>query len=291
MNIEKAVIPVAGLGTRFLPATLSIPKVMIPILDQPPLHYCVAEALNSGITEIIFVISENQKDIIKNYFSRHDVVIGALKNKGDIELLNRVEEISNMVEMDFVIQEAPLGLGHAVLMAKKMVGKNSFAVLLPDDLILGNNSTLKKMCAIHADGNEVVLAIKKVAAEFVPNLGIVSTNDQTGEIRDITGVVEKPSLPKAPSDLAIVGRYILPPEIFQAIEHSNQGALGEIQLTDAIGALIPHVGCKGYLFKDKHFDVGIPIGLLKASIHQALKRDDTHNDLASWLDNLSLDQK
>ena len=134
MNIEKAVIPVAGLGTRFLPATLSIPKVMIPILDQPPLHYCVAEAINSGIKKIIFVISENQKDIIENYFNHHDVIIDALKSRGDIELLNRVEEISNIADMDFVIQEAPLGLGHAVLMAKKMVGENSFSVLLPKTL-------------------------------------------------------------------------------------------------------------------------------------------------------------
>lgn len=291
MNIEKAVIPVAGLGTRFLPATLSIPKVMIPILDQPSLHYCVLEAINSGITKIIFVISENQKDIIENYFGCHDLIVDVLKSKGDIELLNRIEEISHMVEMDFVIQEAPLGLGHAVLMAKKMVGENSFAVLLPDDLILGNNPTLKKLCAIHADGNEVVLAIKKVAPESISNLGIVATNGQKGQILNITGVVEKPSLMEAPSDLAIVGRYILPPQIFQAIENSKQGALGEIQLTDAIGALIPHLGCKGYLFQDEHFDVGIPIGLLKATIHQALKRDDTHDDLVNWLVNLSLDKK
>ena len=291
MNIEKAVIPVAGLGTRFLPATLSIPKVMIPILDQPSLHYCVLEAINSGITKIIFVISENQKDIIENYFGCHDVVIDALKSKGDIESLNKIEEISHMVDMDFVIQEAPLGFVNAVIMAKKMVGENSFAVLLPDDLILGNNPTLKKLCAIHADGNEVVLAIKQVAPESISNLGIVATNDQKGEIRDITGVIEKPSLKKAPSDLAIVGRYILPPQIFQAIENSNQGALGEIQLTDAIGALIPHLGCKGYLFQDQHFDVGIPIGLLKATVHQALKRDDTHDDLVNWLVNLSLDKK
>ncbi len=291
MNIEKAVIPVAGLGTRFLPATLSIPKAMIPVLDQPSLHYCVAEAINSGITKIIFVISENQKDIIENYFSCHDVVVDALRSKGDIESLNKIEEISHIVEMDFVIQETPLGLGHAVLMAKKMVGKNPFAVLLPDDLILGNNPTLKKMCAIHADGNELVLAIKKVAPEAISSLGIIATNDQKGKIRDITGVVEKPSLKKAPSDLAIVGRYILPFQIFQAIENSNEGALGEIQLTDAIGALIPHLGCKGYLFQDKHFDVGIPIGLLKATIHQALKRDDTHDDLVNWLADLSLDKK
>jgi UTP--glucose-1-phosphate uridylyltransferase len=291
MNIEKAVIPVAGLGTRFLPATLSIPKAMIPVLDQPSLHYCVAEAINSGITKIIFVISENQKDIIENYFSCHDVVVDALRSKGDIESLNKIEEISHIVEMDFVIQETPLGLGHAVLMAKKMVGKNPFAVLLPDDLILGNNPTLKKLCAIHADGNELVLAIKKVAPEAISSLGIIATNDQKGKIRDITGVVEKPSLKKAPSDLAIVGRYILPFQIFQAIENSSEGALGEIQLTDAIGALIPHLGCKGYLFQDKHFDVGIPIGLLKATIHQALKRDDTHDDLVNWLANLSLDKK
>ena len=172
-----------------------------------------------------------------------------------------------------------------------MVGKSPFAVLLPDDLILGNNPTLKKLCAIHADGNELVLAIKKVAPEAISSLGIIATNDQKGKIRDITGVVEKPSLKKAPSDLAIVGRYILPFQIFQAIENSNEGALGEIQLTDAIGALIPHLGCKGYLFQDKHFDVGIPIGLLKATIHQALKRDDTHDDLVNWLADLSLDKK
>lgn len=290
MSISKAVIPVAGLGTRFLPTTLAVPKVMIPIFDRPSLHYCIEEAIDSGITEIILIISEFQEDIIKNYFSLNDSISDALKNKGHEKSLAGIEKIVNMASIEFVIQKRPLGLGDAVLMAKKSIGENSFAVLLPDDLIIGNTPTLKDMLHIHSNTKDLVVAIKRVAPKVIPNLGIVSTVNSQGEIHEIIGMVEKPSVQEAPSNLAIIGRYVLPVEIFDAIERSPQGTLGEIQLTDAISSLIPHQGCKGYLFQNTHFDVGTPLGLLEASLYQAINRDDIDVDFGDWL-NFSLSEK
>ncbi|MFL2759860.1 MAG: UTP--glucose-1-phosphate uridylyltransferase [Dehalococcoidia bacterium] len=286
MVVAKAVIPVAGLGTRFLPATLSVPKVMIPILNYPPLHYCIEEVIDSGITNIILVISENQREAIESYFDHHNPVISALTNKGNVDSLEKVEKIKRMVQIEYIVQERPLGLGHAILLTKESIGDNSFAVLLPDDLILGNDPTTKRMLDIHSTGSEVIIAIKKVAPEAIPNLGIIDTPDPQGQIRQITGMIEKPELSDAPSDLAIIGRYILPSEIFEAIENAGQGALGEIQLTDAIESIIPTTGCKGFLFEETHFDVGIPMGILKASIHKALSDEDTEKELKNWLANL-----
>ena len=283
MSINKAVIPVAGLGTRVLPTTLAVPKVMIPIYDRPSLHYCIEEAIDSGITKIILIISEIQEDIIKNYFSLNDSISDALKNKGHEKSLAEIEKILNRASVEFVIQKQPLGLGDAVLMAKKSIGETSFAVLLPDDLIIGNTPTLKHMLHIHSHTNDLVVAIKQVDSRDIPNLGIVSTANSQGEIHEIIGMVEKPSVEEAPSDLAIIGRYVLPIEIFDALERSHKGALGEIQLTDAIASLIPYRGCKGYLFQNAHFDVGTPLGLLQASLHQAVNRHGIDVDFGDWL--------
>ena len=286
MVVDKAVIPVAGLGTRFLPATLSVPKVMIPILNYPSLHYCLEEVIDSGITNIILVISENQREIIESYFDNHSPVISALAIKGHLDLVDKVEEIKGMAHIEYIVKEQQLGLGHAILLSNESIGDNSFAVLLPDDLILGNDPTIKRMLDIHSTGTEVIIAIKKVPPEAIPNLGIIDTPDSQGQIRQITGMIEKPELSDAPSDLAIIGRYILPSEIFESIENSGQGALGEIQLTDAIESIIPTKGCKGFLFEENHFDVGIPMGMLKASIHKAMSDEDTEKELKDWLANL-----
>lgn len=286
MVVAKAVIPVAGLGTRFLPATLSIPKVMIPILNYPSLHYCIEEVIDSGITNIILVITEAQKKVIESYFAHHDPVVSALTNNGNIDLLEQVEKIKRTAQIEYLVQKQPLGLGHAILLAKESIGNNSFAVLLPDDLILGDNPTTKIMLDLHSAEGEVIIAIKKVPPEAIPNLGIIDTSDFQGQIRQITGMIEKPKLSDAPSDLAIIGRYILPSDIFDAIENSGQGALGEIQLTDAIASIIDTKGCKGFLFEGDHFDVGIPMGMLKASIHKAMSDEEIKKELGDWLRNL-----
>jgi len=286
MVVGKAVIPIAGLGTRFLPVTLSIPKVMIPILNYPSLHYCLEEAIDSGITNIILVVSETQREVIESYFGHNDPVVSALTSKGHLDLLEKVEKIKSTAQIEYIVQERPLGLGHAILLAKESIGDNSFAVLLPDDLILGNNPTIKIMLDLHSTEGEVIIAVKKVAPEAIPSLGIIDTSDSQGQIRQITGMIEKPALPDAPSDLAIIGRYILPADIFEAIENSRKGVLGEIQLTDAINSIIPTRGCKGFLFEANHFDVGIPMGMLKASIHKALSDEETKKELKDWLENL-----
>ena len=284
MVVSKAVIPVAGLGTRFLPATLAVPKVMIPILNYPSLHYCLEEVIDSGITNIILIISESQREVIESYFIHHDPLVSALTEKGNIDLLEKVEKIKSRAQIEYIVQEQPLGLGHAILLAKESIGDNSFAVLLPDDLILGNNPTIKIMLGLHSIEGEAIIAIKKVGSKTIPNLGIIDTSDSQGQIRQITGMIEKPALPDAPSDLAIIGRYILPADIFKAIENSRPGALGEIQLTDAINSIIPTRGCKGFIFKAHHFDVGVPMGMLKASIHKALSDEETKKELKDWLE-------
>ena len=160
MVVSKAVIPVAGLGTRFLPATLAVPKVMIPILNYPSLHYCLEEVIDSGITNIILIISESQREVIESYFIHHDPLVSALTDKGNIDLLEKVEKIKSRAQIEYIVQEQPLGLGHAILLAKESIGDNSFAVLLPDDLILGNNPTIKIMLGLHSIKGEAIIAIK-----------------------------------------------------------------------------------------------------------------------------------
>jgi len=286
MVVDKAVIPIAGLGTRFLPVTLSIPKVMIPILNYPALHYCLQEVIDSGITNIILVISEPQREVIDGYFNHHSSPASTLVGKGNKNLIEQVEKIREITQIEYIVQKQPLGLGHAVLLAKESISNDSFAVLLPDDLILGNTPTTRTMLDIQSSGGEVIIAIKKVPSESIENLGIIDTPDSQGPVRKITGMVEKPKLSDAPSDLAIIGRYILPSEIFEAIENLQQGALGEIQLTDAIESMIPTKGCKGFLLEANHFDVGTPMGMLKASIYKALSDKATEKELRDWLGNL-----
>lgn len=284
MGITKAVIPVAGLGTRFLPATLTIPKSMIPILDRPPIHYCVKEASLSGIDHVVFIVSEGQESVVEYFDKNHDLE-NVLKTRNQINILEILQEISTFADISFIVQKKQLGLGDAVLKSKKTIGSNPFAVFLPDDLIFNNQPTIKSMIEIHNKTAGMVLALKNVSPEQIPNLGIVDIENTDG-LLNIRQVIEKPSLDDAPSDLAIIGRYILTPNIFDAIESSQTGALGEFQLTDAIQSLIPSTSCIGYKFPGEHFDVGIPLGMLKASIYSALKKEDLSDDLKVWLNSI-----
>ena len=268
MRISKAIIPVAGLGTRFLPVSISVPKAMIPVFDRPPIHFSVQEASESGIDHITLVASEGQESILK-YFDKRPDLEEAVTNRKNPEMLELLREIPDMADISVVIQKEQLGLGHAILQARKTIGEQDFAILLPDDLILSNRPTIGEMCSIAEETNNMVLAVREVEEEAVPNLGIVNQGNDFGNTVEVLGMVEKPSLETAPSNMAIIGRYVLPAEIFEAIQNTPPGSLGEIQLTDGMIGLLNTFDCTGYKFTGTHFDVGTPFGMLNASLHIA----------------------
>ena len=282
MRVRKAVIPAAGFGTRFLPATRSVPKVLLPVLDTPAIHYSVAEAAQAGIEQIVLVISAGH-EATGQYFGRVAELEAALEKRGNERLLRQMVEISEMAEVSYVYQSQALGLGHAVLTARGSVGDEPFAVFLPDDLIWSETPTIGGMIDIFDERGSSVIAVKEVSDEAVPSLGIVDPRPISDTVSEVVGVVEKPRLEDAPSNLAIIGRYVLTPEVFDALERVRPGAIGEIQLTDALAGVIPTQGAYAYRFSGAHFDVGTPLGLLKASIYAAMQRQDMAADLKDWL--------
>ena len=282
MTVRTAVIPVAGFGTRFLPATRAIPKAMIPILDRPAIHFCVEEAARAGVRRIVFVVSRNQ-EAISRYFQPYPELDDALARRGDTELLDSMSSISRMANATYVVQDELRGLGHAVLMAREEVGNEPFAVLLPDDVIWSEGTTTGAMIELHRQRAASIVAVKQVPDSMVPKLGIVSASPIADRQFRVAEMVEKPALADAPSNLAIIGRYVLVPEVFEALEKVTPGAIGEIQLTDAIAELIGDPGVYAYEFPGDHFDVGTPLGMLKASVHAALNRDDMSIEVEEWL--------
>lgn len=288
MKVRKAVIPAAGFGTRFLPVTRTIPKVMLPVLDEPAIQFSVREAAQAGIEHIVFVISRGQ-EATNDYFQPVPALERALKERGNTELLNEMREISSMVETSFVYQDEQLGLGHAVLMAKDEIGNEPFAVFLPDDIIFSDSPVIGDMVEVFSKYRGSVLAVKQVSDEAVPNLGIIDAEALTDRVYRVKRMVEKPRLEDAPSNLAIVARYVLTSEIFDVLEHTPRGANNEIQLTDAIDALRAEQGAYAYEFTANHFDAGRPIGLLQASVYAALKRDNMSGELKEWLKDIISD--
>ena len=282
MNIQTAVIPVAGQGTRFLPITLAIPKGMIPIIDRPSIQYSLQEAVSAGLEHIIFVISTEQESIPR-YFEKRLDLEEIITNRGDLELLSRLKVVPDAVDLSFVVQESAQGLGDAIMSVKDHLAGETFAVLLPDDLILSHKPTISQMMDIEAEKGGIVLAIKKVPDESIENLGIVDARMIDEKVYQIMGMVEKPKPELAPSNLAIIGRYILSETVFDAISSTPPGRYGEIQLTDSINAMIASTPCHGYEFDADHFDIGIPFGMLKASIHAGLRRKDIGPDLHTWI--------
>ena len=280
--VNKAIIPVAGFGTRFLPATKSIPKNMIPVLDRPAIHYAVAEASAAGIQDIILVVSKNQ-ETIERYFETNVALEKSLNARKDESKTAELRAITNMARVTSVIQNRQLGLGHAVLVAKDKIGDEPFAVFLPDDIIWGERPTIHSMIEQFLSTGENVIAVKEVADPDVPFLGIVDARAMSDREYLVNDMVEKPSLEETPSNLAIIGRYVLSPAVFDILANIEPGAVGEIQLTDAIKKMIITPGVRAYKFPGRHFDVGTPLGLLKASIFEALQRADMKDEIADWM--------
>ncbi len=286
MDVRKAVIPAAGVGTRFLPVTKSVPKELLPILDRPMLQYVVEEAVEAGIQEIIIVTSPG-KESIASYFRPEPGLDSRLADSGAAELLEKVRHASSLADVSFVIQEKPLGLGHAVLTARKAVGDEPFIVILPDDIVVHTPGVVAQMVAVSRRVGAGVVAVEALPWDVVQNYGVVEATKVEERVHRIGRLVEKPPREEAPSNLTIVGRYILPPEVFDCLERTPPGAKGEIQLTDGLLMLLESQELYAYEFHGRRYDGGTPMGLLRASLEFALAREDIRDEAKSLLESLN----
>jgi UTP--glucose-1-phosphate uridylyltransferase len=289
IKIRKAVFPVAGLGTRFLPATKANPKEMLPVVDKPLIQYAVEEALAAGITEMIFVTSSSKR-AIEDHFDKNYELESELEKKGKKELLAVLRNIVPAnVSCVYIRQPEALGLGHAVLCARSVVGDEPFAVLLADDLIDGHgNGVVDQMVELYEQHQCSVIGVEEVPHSETDKYGIVSTGEESGGVASITNIIEKPKPVQAPSNLAVVGRYILTPRIFELLEHTERGSGGEIQLTDAIANLLEHEPVLAYRFKGKRYDCGSKLGYLQATVEYALKHAELSEVFRDYLQGLKL---
>jgi len=289
MKIKKAIFPVGGLGTRFLPATKSMPKEMLPIVDKPLIQYAVEEAADAGIEQFIFVTSRG-KSAIENHFDHSFELENNLLSKGKRDTLKTAQEMLKIPgSFAYVRQQEPAGLGHAVWCARHLIANEPVAVILADDLISGS-STIKEMINNYTSGN--MLAIMDVDKREVSSYGIITPGKALGNsVTEILDLVEKPSIDKAPSRMAVVGRYIIEPAVFEILEKQNRGASNEIQLTDAIASRIGHSNCSGYKFSGERFDCGSKLGFIQANIKLSIQRPEMQNKLKSWLQDEILDGK
>ena len=279
--VRKAVIPAAGLGTRFLPATKAQPKEMLPIVDKPTIQYIIEEAVASGIEEIL-IITGRSKRAIEDHFDRSIELELMLEKQGKSELLDLVREIAN-VTIHYIRQKEAKGLGHAVLCAKQFVGDEPFAVMLGDDVVDAEVPALKQLMDVYAETGATVLGVQAVPEEKVSSYGIIAPNGHVGEAWEVTDLVEKPAVESAPSRLAILGRYIIDPAIFAHLEHTEPGKGGEIQLTDALKSLLKEQAMLAYPFVGRRYDVGDKMGFLEATIDFALKRPELHDNLVNYM--------
>lgn len=285
-KIRKAVFPVAGFGTRFLPATKAIPKEMLPIIDKPVIQYAVEEAIAAGIKQMIFVTSIGKRSI-EDHFDRSFELETKLKEKAKYDLLSTIENIlPHGVSYVCVRQSEQLGLGHAVLCAKDIVGEEPFAVLLPDDLIAGESSyCLQQMMEVYQKNSNSILAVQEVPHSETNKYGIVELDKKSPKPDQIIGLVEKPDIDEAPSNLAVIGRYILSPRIFYFLENIDQGAIGEIQLTDGIAGLLNEEQINICRFKGKRYDCGSKLGFIQATVEYALRHSEVNVQFAEYLRN------
>lgn len=288
-KIHKAVIPAAGMGTRFLPATKAIPKEMLPIVDKPTIQYVVEEAVASGLQDFCFVTSQG-KSAILDHFDYDYQFSTVLKEQGKADLLEMVTSLSNMITISSVRQKKPLGLGHAVLVARPYVGREPFGVFLGDDIIHSRKPGMQQLIEVFEEKQASVLAVFEVEREAVSRYGIPAVQAVEGNDRlfRITDLVEKPPVGEAPSTLAIIGRYVLTPSVFDALEDTPPGKGGEIQLTDGLRALLRQEPVYAYKFEGTRYDAGNKLEYLQASIDFALERQDLAEDLRRWLRTLPL---
>ncbi len=283
MKIRKAVIPAAGLGTRFLPATKAQPKEMLPIVDKPTLQYIIEEAIESGIEEILIITGRN-KSSIENHFDKSVELELELEKKGKTDLLEEVRKISDMVNIHYIRQKEPKGLGHAIYCAKSFIGNEPFAVLLGDDIVYNpEKPCLKQMIEAYDEYNATVLGVQEVPREDVNKYGIVEGKNIRDRVYKVKGLIEKPAIEAAPSNIAILGRYIINPAIFEILEHTKPGKGGEIQLTDALKELAQREEMYAYVFEGRRYDVGDKQGFLEATVEYALRREDLKDEFLDYL--------
>jgi len=262
MKVKKAVLPVAGVGTRFLPATKVVPKELLPIVDKPVIQYLVEEAVNSGIEEVIFVISKG-KELIIDHFSSNPKLEDFLKQKGKMDILNKIKPIHEMAKFSHVYQDFPHGDGHAVLQAEELIGNEPFLVLFGDDIVRNDIPAAKQL--IDNFNDEVVIAVQQVPKENISAYGVIRPANQEGRLYEIDGLIEKPTQEEAPSDLGIIGKYVCPPEIFDALKKSEHSKDGEIRLIDGLITLSKSQKIWGYNVEGQRFDTGKPDGLIEAN--------------------------
>lgn len=282
-KITKAIIPAAGLGTRFLPATKAMPKEMLPIVDKPTIQYIVEEAVASGIKDIIIVTGKGKR-AIEDHFDYAPELEQNLLEKGKVELLNKVQYSSKLANIHYIRQKEPKGLGHAVWCARKFIGNEPFAVLLGDDIVQSETPCLKQLISQFEETNNSIIGVQTVPKEETNRYGIIDPAFQDGRLYQVENFVEKPALGTAPSNLAIMGRYILTPEIFRMLDQQEAGAGGEIQLTDAIQQLNQTQQVFAYDFEGKRYDVGEKLGFVKTTIEFALQNEEIKDDLVEFLE-------
>lgn len=286
-KVTKALIPVAGLGTRFLPATKALPKEMLPLVDKPVIQYVVEEAVDTGLTDILMITGRN-KSALENHFDRVAELEQTLMAKGDEDRLEQVQESSELADIYYTRQGDPKGLGHAVLTGKQHIGDHSFAVLLGDDVIDAKDPLLSRMIQIHEETGDNVIALMEVEPSEISMYGCAAvTKTEIGDVVIVNDLVEKPRAEDAPSNLAVIGRYVLRPEMFILLEQTEPGRGGEIQLTDALEAAVanPEIagGVRGVIFSGDRFDTGDKVGFLKAAMILGTRREDIGPELSDWL--------
>jgi UTP--glucose-1-phosphate uridylyltransferase len=289
-KIRVAVFPAAGLGTRFLPATKAMPKEMLPLVDRPLIQYVVEEAKDAGIARIVIVTGRG-KNAIEDHFDTSFELERTLAEKGKNGLLEEVREVAELIPVSYVRQKQALGLGHAVLQARDLVGREPFAVMLGDDIVDADEPCIGQMMKVYERRGNPVIALQEVPRAETRQYGIVAgekVDDPTGRVVRITDMVEKPPPDKAPSNMAIIGRYLLPPEIFEILEETRPEVGGEIQLTSALKTLLSQRPIDGYLFEGRRYDAGDKLGFLKATVELALKRADLGGPFRDYLKGLKL---
>ena len=292
MRVRKAVFPAAGWGTRFLPATKAQPKEMLPLVDKPIIQYAVEEAVAAGVEQVIIVTS-SQKRAIEDHFDLDYELEHLLEEKGEIEKLRQIRHISDLAQIAYVRQKEQLGLGHAVLMAKDLIGHEPFAVILPDDVVVADRPGIGQLINAYHQTHGSVVAVMEVTRAETSRYGVIA-GDPVGEGLDsnrlyrVHDLVEKPDPEQAPSNLAIIGRYVLTPKIFEKLEQTQRGASGEIQLTDALEALMEEQAVYGYAFEGTRYDAGTTMGWLKTSVEFALARSDFGTEFRDYLRSLDL---
>jgi len=286
MKVKKAVIPAAGLGTRLLPATKNIPKEMLPVLDKPLIQYAVEESITAGIEDIIIVTARG-KETIENHFDRCAELEQHLSAKNDLANLRLVQQTAGLTDVAYVHQKEAKGLGHAVWCARKLVGREPFAVILPDDLIVANPPGLTGLIQGAETYGKSIIMVRKVPRDEVSKYGIITPGKLHNSIYTVKDLVEKPSVPDAPSDLAVLGRYVLVPEVFTILENLSPGYGGEIQLTDAIRQLVKRSGVYAIEYTGRHYDVGRLDGYLRALVELGLEHPGLGPTFKNYLVKLS----